>query len=141
MSLLPRAQETLYFESTVGKLFYHPAGFVRLAWLPERTPVEAIKAYYEQVLLLLLNTGAHKILSDHGQRAPLSGLIQQWIVENWLPRAMNQARTRHCAVVEGSDPLHRLSTQSVMSASPAGFIYKRFNTVPEAEAWLLNTVA
>jgi hypothetical protein len=49
---------------------------------------------------------------------------------------MNQARTRHCAIVEGANPLHRLSTQSVVSASPAGFVFQRFSSVEVAEAWL-----
>lgn len=136
MNQLPRAQETLYFQSTAGKLYYHPAGFVRLAWSGERLSFDVIKAYYEQVLALLLNSGAHKILSDHGARAPLSGEAQQWITGNWIPRAMSQARTRHCAIVEGADPLHRLSTQSVVSSSPTGFVFQRFSTVEAAELWL-----
>jgi hypothetical protein len=138
MNSLPRAQETLYYQSDVGKLFYHPSGFVRLAWSAERASIEVIKAYYEQVLALLLNTGSHKILSDHGRRVPLSALAQQWISENWIPRAMSQARTRHCAIVEGADPLHRLSTQSVVAASPSGFVFQRFSVIEAAEAWLLS---
>ena len=137
MNLLPRAQETLYFQNVAGKLFYNPAGFVRLAWSAERLSVEVIKAYYEQVLALLLNTGSHKILSDHGQRAPLSGLAQQWLTGDWIPRAIGQARARYCAIVEGADPLHRLSTQSVVSAAPAGILFRRFSAIDAAEDWLL----
>lgn len=138
MNLLPRAQETLYFQSAAGKLYHHPAGFVRLAWSAERLTLDLIKGYYEQVLALLLNAGAHKILSDHGQRAPLTGAAQQWLTETWIPRAMSQARTRHCAIVEGADPLHRLSTQSVVSAAPAGFVFQRFSTVEAAQIWLAS---
>ncbi len=140
MSLLPRAQEKLYFQSAAGKIYHHPAGFVRLAWSTERLALDTIKAYYEQVLALLLTSGDRKILSDHGQRAPLSGLAQQWLTENWIPRAMSQARTRHCAIVEGADPLHRLSTQSVLSSSPAGFVFQRFSTAEAAETWLVGLV-
>ncbi|MBF9223540.1 hypothetical protein [Hymenobacter ruricola] len=136
MNTLPRAQETLYFQNAAGKVYHHPTGFVRLAWGAERASFETVKAFYEQVLALLLNSGARKILSDHGQRAPLSGPTQAWLTENWIPRAMAQARTRHCAIVEGADPLHRLSTQSVVSSSPTGFIFQRFPTVEEAETWL-----
>ncbi|GAB3334180.1 hypothetical protein ACFQT0_19705 [Hymenobacter humi] len=136
MSPLPVAKETLYFESASGKLFHHPSGYVRLAWSAERTSIENIKAFYEQVLALLLNSGAHKILSDHGHRSPLTGPAQQWIIENWIPRAMSQARTRHCAIVEGANPLHRLSTQSVVAAAPSGFVMQRFATIEAAQAWL-----
>jgi hypothetical protein len=141
MNSLPRLQETLYYQSVAGKLYHHPAGYVRLAWSPERISLEILQAFYEQVLALLLNSGARKILSDHGQRAPLSGLAQQWLVEDWIPRAMAQARTRHCAIVEGANPLHRLSTQSVVSSAPDAFVFKRFAVLGEAEAWLLQDIA
>ncbi|WP_210521353.1 hypothetical protein [Hymenobacter terricola] len=111
---------------------------MRLAWSPERLTLDTIKAYYDQVLALLLTSGSRKILSDHGQRAPLSGPAQQWLTETWIPRAMTQARTRHCAIVEGADPLHRLSTQSVVSAAPVNFVFQRFSTVEAAEAWLIG---
>ncbi|MBF9140193.1 hypothetical protein [Hymenobacter properus] len=140
MNSLPRAQESLFFQNAAGKVFHHPSGYVRLAWGPDRTALDVIKAFYEQVLALLLTSGARKILSDHGQRAPLPAAAQSWLTETWIPRAMSQARTRHCAIVEGADPLHRLSTQSVVSAAPNGFVFQRFSTVEDAESWLRSVV-
>lgn len=139
MSLLPRAQETLFFQNVAGKVFYRPAGFVRLVWAPERAPLEAIQAFYEQVMALMLSTATRKILSEHGQRAPLSGAAQEWLTGRWIPRAISQARVQYCAIVEGADPMHRLSTQSVVSASPAGLVFRRFSTMEEAEKWLNGT--
>ena len=136
MSLLSRAPETLFFQNTAGKVFYQPAGFVRLVWAPERASLEAILAFYEQVLSLMLSTATRKILSEHGQRAPLSGAAQEWLTGQWIPRAIHQARAQYCAIVEGADPMHRLSTQSVVSASPAGLVFQRFSTTDEAEKWL-----
>ncbi|WP_201978690.1 hypothetical protein [Hymenobacter rubidus] len=136
MNQAPRAQETIYFQSVVGKVSYHPAGFVRLAWGSGRASFEALQTYYEQVLELLRSTGTRKMLSDHGQRQPLSGQAQQWLTEQWIPRAIGQAQARYCAIVEGADPLHRLSTQSVVSAAPTGLLFKRFSNVEDAEAWL-----
>ncbi|AMR27318.1 hypothetical protein A0257_09565 [Hymenobacter psoromatis] len=134
----PRLQQTLYFESPAGRLYYHAAGYAHLAWGPGRLPLATIEAYYEQALALLRSTDCRRILSEHGQRAPLSAEAQAWITSNWIPRAMSQAQARHCAIVEGANPLHRLSTQSVVSASPAGFHFKRFDNFPDAEAWLLG---
>lgn len=134
----PRAQETLYFQNPAGKLFYHPTGFVHLAWNTERLALEAIQSFYEQALALLINTRSRYILSDHGRRAPLSAGAQQWLTENWIPRAIGQARVSHCAIVEGADPLHRLSTQSVLSAAPAGIWFQRFATFEAAQTWLLS---
>jgi hypothetical protein len=132
-----RAQDTPYFENQAGQLYYHPAGFVRLAWAAGRLPTATIQAYYEQVLDLLVSTGCGRILSEHGLRAPLPQEAQRWITDNWIPRAIARSHTRHCAIVEGADPMHRLSTQSVVSTAPAGFVFKRFDNVPAAEQWLL----
>ena len=139
--MTPYAQQTLYFESPAGRLSYHSAGYVHLAWAPERLPLATIAAFYEQVLALLSSTDCRRILSDHGQRAPLSAEAQEWLTTNWIPRAMRLAQARHCAIVEGANPLHRLSTQSVVSTAPAGFRFKRFDNVPAAAAWLLGVAA
>ncbi|MCC3153979.1 hypothetical protein Q3A66_13555 [Hymenobacter sp. BT770] len=138
MNSLPQAKEGLYFQNAAGKLSHNPAGFVRLVWSSERATLEAIKAIYEQALALLLNSGSRKILSDHGQRAPLSGPAQEWLTQNWMPRAISQARARYCAIVEGADPMHRLSTQSVVASSPSGLVFQRFSSVEEAQAWLVS---
>jgi hypothetical protein len=129
-------QEILSFNNAAGQLYYHPAGHVRLAWGSGRVPLDVVQAYYEKVLAVLLTTGARKILSDHGQRAPLLPAAQQWLTQNWIPRAMVQARTRHCAIVEGADPVHRLSTESVVTSAPKEFAFKRFPSVAAAETWL-----
>ena len=132
--------EKLYFESSAGRLYYNPAGYVRLAWAVGRLPLADIQAYYEQVLTLLISTGSCRILSEHGQRSPLPVDAQQWLTTNWIPRAQTMARTRHCAIVEGANPLHRLSTQSVVSTAPPDFIFKRFDTIREAEDWLAGVL-
>jgi hypothetical protein len=136
MTLSPYAKETLFFQNPAGKLYYQPAGYVRLAWAPERQPLEIIQAFYEQALALLMSTGVRRILSDHGARAPLPVAAQEWLTASWIPRAMTQANTHSCAIVEGADPMHRLSTQSVVSTAPAGFKFKRFDNFAAADAWL-----
>ena len=140
MNSQPLPQETLYFQNEAGKLYYQPAGYVRLAWAADRVPFAIIQAYYEQVLRLLQSTGVRRMLSDHGQRAPLSAVAQEWLSNTFIPQLMEQARTRHCAIVEGANPLHRLSTQSVVSTAPAGFQFKRFDNVAAADAWLRSLV-
>ncbi len=140
MNSLPYAQETLFFQNQAGKLYYQPAGYVRLAWAAERQPLDVIQAFYEQALLLLLSSGVRRILSDHGQRPPLPAAAQTWLTNDWIPRAMTQARTHHCAVVEGADPIHRLALQSVVSTAPTGFLFKRFDNFEAADAWLRGLI-
>jgi hypothetical protein len=138
MNSRPRPQEKLVFQNSAGNLYYQPDGYVRLAWAQERIAAEPIQVYYEQVLQLLQSTGVRRILSDHGQRAPLPTATQQWLTGDWIPRAIRLTNTRHCAIVEGANPMHRLSTQSVVSTSPADFIFKRFDSIEPAEKWLLG---
>ncbi|GAA4053032.1 hypothetical protein GCM10022409_44980 [Hymenobacter glaciei] len=133
MSFQSQTLETLYFQNAAGRLYYQPAAqVVRLACAPERIAVAAIQEYYEQVLALMLSTGSHKILSCHGQRAPILAAAQEWLTSNWIPRAIAQAGARYCAIVEGADPLHRLFTQSVVAASPNGLQFQRFAELGEA---------
>ena len=136
MNSLPYPKETLFFQNRAGKLYYQPGRYVRLVWAAERQTLETIQAFYEQVLALLQSTSVRRILSDHGQRAPLPIAAQEWLTANWIPRAISQARTQHCAIVEGADPLHRLSTQSVVSTAPAEFQFRRFDNFAAADAWL-----
>ncbi|MFD1873344.1 hypothetical protein [Hymenobacter bucti] len=136
MTLSTYDQETILSQNSAGKIYYEPAGYVRLTWAPERQPLDVIQAFYEQVLASLLSTGAHHILSEHGARAPLPIVAQEWLTTNWIPRAMHLANTHTCAIVEGADPLHRLSTQSVVSTAPEGFRFKRFDSFAAADAWL-----
>lgn len=140
MNTISYPTETLVFQSLAGKVCYQPAGYVRLAWAAERLPLNLIQAFYEQVLALLTSTGMRRILSDHGQRAPLPATVQEWLITNWIPRAMSLARTQHCAIVEGADPMHRLSTQSVVSSAPSEFQFKRFDNFAAADAWLRGLV-
>ncbi len=136
MTPLPRSSEILSFTNAAGQLYYHPAGHVRLAWGPGRIPLDMVQSFYEKALAVLLTTGARKILSEHGQRAPLLPIAQQWLTQNWIPRVVAQARAAHCALVEGTDPVHRLSTETVVWTAPAGFTFKRCATRAEAENWL-----
>lgn len=136
MTLLSATTETLIFENPAGKLYYQPAGYVRLAWVAGRLSLPVIQAYYEQALVLLQRTNARRILSEHGPREPLAQVAQEWLLTDWIPRAMRLAHTHHCAIVEGANPVHRLSTQSIVSSAPADFHFRRFDTLAAADTWL-----
>ncbi|MBC6613054.1 hypothetical protein H8B15_19180 [Hymenobacter sp. BT507] len=136
MNTLIQARETQFYQNEAGRLLYNTIGYVHLAWSAERITQAALETFYEQVLLLLLRTGSTKVLSEHGDRRPLTAEAQQWIATNWVPRAIAEVNFTYCAIVEGADPIHRLSTQSVISISPAQLTYKRFSLMAEADAWL-----
>lgn len=137
MSPVLTDRETVFFSNTVGRVVFHSAGYVRLAWSAERITLPELQAFYEQALQLLGRVGAGRILSDHGQRQPLPVAAQQWLIADWIPRAIRLG-VRHCAIVEGHDPMHRLSTQGVVSSAPQEMVFGRFQDRPTAESWLLR---
>jgi len=136
MNILIQARETQYYQNEAGRLLYNTLGYVHLIWSSERIAQASLENFYEQVLLLMQRTGATKVLSEHGARRPLLAEAQQWIATNWVPRAIAAVDFAYCAIVEGGDPIHRLSTQSVISASPTQLVFKRFAILAEAETWL-----
>lgn len=137
MSPLLSDRETVFYSNAMGRVIFHSVGFVRLAWSAERITLPELQAFYEQALQLLGSVGVGRILSDHGQRQALPTTAQQWLVTEWIPRAI-RAGVRHCAIVEGHDPMHRLSTQGVVSSAPQGLVFGRFQDRAAAEAWLLR---
>ncbi|KAA9333269.1 hypothetical protein F0P96_09845 [Hymenobacter busanensis] len=141
MPTLLRDQETLYFQNAAGSVFYHAAGYARLAWSAERvTPLET-QTLYEHTLTLLRSAGAGKVLSEHAQRQPLPPSTQEWLSHDWVPRAVQQARFRYCAIIDGQNPLHRLSAQSIIADTSLGVLFKRFSSAEEAASWLLSLPA
>lgn len=136
MPLPATSTEAPFFANQAGKVYYHPAAYVRLVWQPGRLPLDAIQEVYEHVLLLLLRSDVRRILSEHGLREPLTQVAQEWITNSFIPRTMQQASCYHCAILEGTNPIHRLSTQSIVSAAPSGFFFRRFDTLEAADTWL-----
>jgi len=128
----------LHFQNAAGELFYHPSGYVRLAWSAERLSLAELQAIYDQALQLMRDKDTGKLLSEHGQRAPLVAAAQAWLTGDWIPRAVAQVGLRYCAIVEGQNPLHRLSTHSVVTATRDEVVFRQFATVQEAHAWLIS---
>jgi hypothetical protein len=132
----PRLHETLYFRNPAGSILYHSAGYVRLSWNASSSKSAEVMGLYEHALTLLQRTGTTKILSHHGQRQPLSPELQQALAQDWIPRAVRQARLAYCAIVDGEDPILRLSAQAVASQSDTSPVFGRFPSLEEADQWL-----
>ncbi|MBC6991088.1 hypothetical protein [Hymenobacter sp. BT491] len=132
----PRLHETLYFRNPAGTILYHSAGYVRLSWNASSPQSAEVMGLYEHALTLLQRTAATKILSHHGQRQSLSLELQQALTQDWIPRAVRQAGLSYCAIVEGENPVQRLSVQAIVAQSATAPVFKRFRTLEEADLWL-----
>jgi hypothetical protein len=131
-------QPTLYFENKAGRLLEEPAGYLRAFWSPgEREPL-AFRALFNHMVLALRRHGWHRILVDQRQMRAFSAAEQQWIAQQWLPRAVTEGGYRYGAVIVSEDVFTRLATAYVTtSVQELPLVYRTFTEEATAVAWLL----
>lgn len=108
--------------------WHHPHGTAESA---------ALRQLYEKSaeLMHLRHLGA--VLSDHRGMPALSEADQQWLGEVWVPRTMRETTYAHVAVIDSTNVLNRLATDTVVLAiSNLPLTVRYFTEVNEAEAWL-----
>lgn len=122
--------------SSIASISCLRGSYVKLQWKKAPATDEQLKAVYEQTLLFMKAHRAPHVLSDHRLRPPLSMTIQQWLLTEWIPRAIREARYSHCAIVESSNPLGRLAARAIGMSAPPTLTSQYFETPELAEAWL-----
>ncbi|WBA44103.1 hypothetical protein [Hymenobacter canadensis] len=113
-------------------------GYVALKWHNVAATDEQLQAVYEQALLFMQSHRTPRLLSDHRVRPPLSLDLQQWLRDEWIPRAIREAGYSHCAIVESTSPLGRLAARAIGMAVTPTLTARHFETVEPAQAWLLQ---
>jgi hypothetical protein len=130
--------DALLFENQAGKVIYHPSGYIRLDWYNVPAPDAAVQAIYEAGSRALCQHDVEGILTDHRHMPPLSPVLQQWLVETWLPHAVHQCGYRRVAIVQSFNVFGRLATARVaMQVGHLPFMMHYFDNEAEAESWLL----
>ena len=125
-----------YFHNAAAAITYHKTGYIRITWQPTPVSTTDLQAIYEHVLRAMLHYGTTRLMSVHGGRPPIPAQVQEWLVQQWVPRAIKEAGYDRCAVVEAEAPLSRLAARSIGSNLAAGLRYHYFSTVQEAVDWL-----
>jgi hypothetical protein len=110
--------------------------YVSLQWKPAEATDDQLRAVYEQALHLMKAHATPRLLSDHRLRPPLSLTIQQWLREEWIPRAMREAGYSHCAIVESANPMGRLAARAIGMGAPETLTSQYFDAPEPAGAWL-----
>lgn len=125
----------LYFHNALGKIFLDRlAGCVRIEWQTAPMTSVDLRAVYEHTLHLLQREGLTKVLSDHRLMPPFAASDREWLTSNWLPRAIEQAKYSHCAIVQAN----HADTQHIFSQiSNGAFHIEHFTEPAQASAWLL----
>jgi len=127
-----------YFHNRAATVLYVPAGYIRLDWQPATAAVAELRAVYEHTLQAMLHHKTGLLMTVHNNRPPIPQDVQQWLVAEWVPRAMATAGYRRCAVVEGGNPLSRLAARSIGSSLQGPLAFGYYDTTDAAEAWLLS---
>lgn len=137
--LIYPVHESLYFHNQVAHIVGHPRGYLRVDWLPTVMFSAALREVYECLLRALQDTRFGRVLSDHQHMPAIMPLDQDWLVQDWTPRAVQQASYRRCAVIDSHDVYNRLGMSRVLgqlrTLKPLQVAH--FQDGPSAERWLL----
>lgn len=125
--------------STIAQVSFVQSGYIVLQWSDTTATNEQLQALYERVLALMKMHRTPRLLSDHRLRPPMSMTLQQWLRNEWIPRAIVEAGYSHCAIVESSSPLGRLAARAIGMAVAPTLTARYFDTVEPAQAWILQS--
>lgn len=126
-----------YYRNPLGSITYDPVGFVQLTWSDALITPPELQSIYVHTLQALRHHAARKLLTDQRQRQPLPLEAQQWIVEHWIPRAVQECAYSHCAIVESQDAVSRQAARAVGQALGTSLpLFQYFAEEDLARLWL-----
>lgn len=94
-----------------------------------------LRFVHEYVLHLIEKHSVSKVLGDGTALRTIAAEDQNWVIRNWLPRAM-QAGFRAAAGKASSTYLSRVAVNTIVSAAPDGVALRVFEASAEARKWL-----
>jgi hypothetical protein len=130
------AQRKVYLETPYVLVRWDPDGpWVYVKWKAWANSSE-YRAAQEVILQAFRENHASRNLVDSTDRRVLSDDDQQWLVENWMPRAAAAGR-RWTAIVMPTSALGRTIAENVDNRGRSRlFTIEHFETFDEAAAWL-----
>lgn len=128
---------TLYFQNQAARILEDPAGFLRVTWSAQERDELAFRAVFNHMVQALQRHGWSRILVDQRQMRAFSTTEQQWIVQEWLPRAVREGGYRFGGVVVAEDVFTRLATAFITtSVHNLPLVYRTFPDEASAVSWL-----
>jgi hypothetical protein len=139
MRLMPAATPTIYFKNNAGCVWEEPKNYLRLDYYPgirSETQFQALLTHAQQAMK---RHGWSKMLVNQQEMSALTAGEETWMVNEWLPRAVQDAGYRYGAVVVAHNVFARLAmTSVVMTSRKLGHLYRSFEHENEAIDWLLR---
>ncbi len=135
---MPAASRTIYFKNSVGCLWEEPQAYLRLDYYPGARAEGQFQALLTHARQAMLRHGWSRMLVNQQEMTAFTPQEDAWMVNEWLPRAGQEAGYRHGAILVAHDVFARLAmTSIVMSTRKLGHIYRSFEHEQEAIDWLL----
>lgn len=96
-----------------------------------------LRFIHESILLLMKKHRINKILGDDTALPMIYGEDQNWIIEDWMPRALAAGLK---AVANKKPTAHwgNVAVSGVQSRLPGSLTWRSFNDLDEARSWLQN---
>jgi len=126
-----------YFRNPAAEITYWPAGYLRADWRSMAAEPAELRAIYEHVLQAMQRYEVTALLFVHQQPETIPPSVQEWLVANWIPRAIQQGKYQRCAIVENSSAEARQATQAIGRQVDGTLAYAFFADVEAAITWLL----
>jgi hypothetical protein len=130
---------SLYFENSSGRIWEEPGGYLRLEYRSGPREATQFRALLTHTAQALGRRQWDKMLVDQRDMAPFNPTEQDWMTNEWLPRAVNEHGYRYGAILVAHNVFARLATnQFVMASRNLPHTYRTFEAEDEAVAWLLE---
>jgi hypothetical protein len=108
-----------------------------MSWLAGPRTLADTQALLTQMAQALRQRSWGKVLADQTLMPSFSPAEQQWISQEWLPRAVHECGYRYGAIVVSTDTYARLATAFITtSVGGLPLRYRSFDSAAQATAWL-----
>jgi len=94
-----------------------------------------LRFIHENILHLLEKHRVSKVLGDDTYLPTIHAEDREWIVGNWMPRAIAAGLKFACSK-EPNSYFGKISVTSVQSIAPSGLLTRSFHNLEEAKLWL-----
>lgn len=136
---MSKSTRSLYFENSAGRIWEEPEGYIRLEYRAGLREAAQFRALLTHSAQAMSRRQWNKMLVDQREMAPFSPVEQEWMTNEWLPRAVQENGYRHGAILVAHNVFARLATNQFMMASRGlPHIYRTFETEDSAVSWLLE---
>jgi len=136
---MPATHRTVYFENAAGRIWTEPAGYLRLDYHAGRRQETDFRALLTHLRQAMSRHGRGRVLINQRLMTGFSAAEERWMVQEWLPTAVQENGYRFGAVLVADDVFARLAMSNVAMASRDLYHqYHNFADEQEAVAWLLE---